>query len=215
MTDTPLNAAETDTTATQEGAEAPPAEAEGAEAQTQVAEAEGENPAEGQGQEAETEDEPQGAPEEYANFEVPEGVTLDQEVLGEFKALGKELNLPQAQAQKVADLGVQLAQKWAAAQTANVEALQAEWLETTKADKDFGGEKLAATLADGKKALDAYGTDALREVLNQTKLGNHPEVIRFFAKVGQTLNEDGHVSPSGQASERPKDVAKRLFPNHA
>ena len=49
-------------------------------------------------------DKPEGAPEQYAEFALPEGFQVDTAVMDEFKGLAKELNLPQATAQKLVDL---------------------------------------------------------------------------------------------------------------
>lgn len=164
--------------------------------------------AEGEASETKTE----GAPEEYAEFTAPEGVELDAEVLGEFKSVAKALGLDQATAQKVVDLGTKMAQQWAAKSAENVQQLQAEWLETTKADKEIGGDKLTATLATAKRAIDQFASPAFRELLNDTKLGNHPEVIRFAAAVGRAISEDTFVK--ADKSNTPKSAAATLYPNH-
>lgn len=212
--DTPTDDAASQTPADDAAA---PAATETTEQQSEpAADAEGEQPAaEGeqeQGDKVEDDkDEPQGAPEEYADFTVPEGVELDAEVLGEFKATAKELNLPQEAAQKVTDLGVKLAQKWANETQERVAAMQAGWRDEAQADKEIGGAALPQTLSVAKQAVDKFGTPAFRELLEQSGLGNHPEVIRFAARVGKTISEDTFVA-SGNA-EAPRDRAKTLFPN--
>lgn len=157
------------------------------------------------------EDEPQGAPEAYEDFTVPEGVELDAEVLGEFKDVAKELNLPQAAAQKVTDLAVKLTQKWAGEQTGRVAEMQTAWKDETQTDKEIGGDALPANLAVAKTALDKFGTPALRELLDASGLGNHPEVVRAFVKIGKAISEDTFVA--GGTASPPKDAAKTLFPN--
>lgn len=157
------------------------------------------------------EDKPQGAPEAYEDFSVPEGVELDAEVLGEFKAVAKELNLPQDAAQKVTDLGVKLAQKWAAESQEATSAMLADWKVQAENDKEFGGDALPANLSVAKKALDQFGSPALSELLNVHRLGDNPEVIRFMVRVGKAISEDtfvggGHTTP-------PQNAAKTLFPN--
>lgn len=171
---------------------------------------EGEDKADG---DDDDDDSPEGAPEEYEDFTAPEGVELDADVLSDFKGLAKELNLPQAQAQKIVDVGVQLSQKWAEQSAAAVEAMQSEWLEQAKTDKEFGGEALNANLAIGKKALDTFGTDELRGLLEQSKLGDHPEIIRFFTRVGKAISEDSVVTPGGEPKSKPKGLAERIFDN--
>jgi len=73
--------ANNDATAQQPVAEAAPTDPVGGE---QAQQAEGDK----------ADDAPQGAPEAYEDFSVPEGVELDAELLGEFKNVAKELNLP-------------------------------------------------------------------------------------------------------------------------
>lgn len=55
-------------------------------------------------------------------------------------------------------------------------------------------------LAIAKKALDTYGTPEIRQLLETTGLGNNPEMIRFFWRVGKTLTEDGTVTGSTGAN---------------
>jgi hypothetical protein len=156
--------------------------------------------------------EPEGAPEAYEDFAMPEGVQIAPEVLGDLKDLAKELNLPQDKAQKVADLGAKLAQRWAGQAAEAQETAAAEWLQQSQTDKDFGGDKLTESVATAKQALDTYGTPQLRELLNQTKLGNHPEVVRFMVSVGKTLAEDKPVVGTNGVATAPKSHADRIFP---
>jgi hypothetical protein len=146
------------------------------------------------------------APEDYT-LTMPEGVQLDSVAADEFKAIAKELKLDQAGAQKVADIGAKMAQRQAEAHTKLVET----WVEQVKADKDIGGDKLTENLAVAKKALDTFGTPELRDVLNSTGLGNHPEVIRAFYKAGKAISEDRFIPGSPKGAEA--DPARKLFPS--
>ena len=170
------------------------------------------NPVEGeQPKQEETKDEPQGAPEAYEPFTVPDGVELDAEVLGEFTGIAKELNLPQEAAQKVTDLGVKLAQKWAAESQQATSDMLADWKVQAETDKEFGGDALPANLAVAKKAIDQFGTPELRELLDVHRLGDNPEVIRFMFRVGKAISEDTFVA--GGKTTPVADAAKTLFPN--
>jgi hypothetical protein len=149
-------------------------------------------------------------PIEYEPFAVPEGMTADEEVLGEFQAAAKELKLSQKDAQKFADLGAKLQMKQADA----YRKVQEGWIDSTKTDAEFGGEKLPENLGIAKKAMAAFATPELAKVLNETGLGNHPEVIRAFYRVGKAISEDNRVVTGTQAGTA-SDPAKRLFPNQA
>lgn len=161
--------------------------------------------AEGTKTEGEQEKKPEGAPESY-EFKAPEGVQFDDTVIGAFSEVAKELNLPQDQAQKVLDKVAPVIQ---ARQLEQFETARTEWAETAKADKEFGGEKLAENLGVAKKALDAFATPELRTLLDQSGLGNHPEVIRMFYRAGKAISEDRFVS--GQGGKTAQGDARRLY----
>ena len=155
---------------------------------------------------------PAGAPEQYEDFTAPEGVALDAEVAGEFKTLAKELNLPQDQAQKVADIGVKLAQKWQTQQAAALSEAASKWATDSQADKEFGGDKLQENLGVARKALDTFGSPELKTLLNESGLGNHPEVIRLLFKAGMAISEDRLVA--GKSGTSPAlTTAQRMYPN--
>lgn len=156
-------------------------------------------------------DAPKGAPEAYEDFAVPEGVELDTAVLDDFKTVAKELNLSQADAQKVTDLGVKLAQSWAEQTQNDFAELQASWVEAAKTDKEIGGDALPTNLSTAKKAFDTYGSPELATLLEQFGLGNHPEIIRLGVKVGRTISEDTPVT--GGNAEPARGAANVLFPD--
>ena len=170
-------------------------------------------PAEGEGGEdagdqAEAEaDVPQGAPGQY-EFKPVEGVKLSEEVIGKFSEVARELNLSQGAAQKMLD---QVAPAIARQQYAAVQQLNEQWVNAVKADKEIGGEKLGANLAIAKKARDAFGSDGLRKLLNESRIGNHPEVIRFFVRAGQAISEDSFVAGGTRPASGGKDAASVLY----
>lgn len=158
---------------------------------------------------ADGKDKPTGAPEAYEPFKMPEGVEVDAEALADFSVTAKELNLTQEQAQKVADIGAKLVSK-AAAQQAQVWAdTQDKWVKDGKADKEFGGDAYEANVAVAKKALEAFGTKELKDALVATGGGNHPELIRFFFRVGKAIGEDRLVVGSAAGGKR--DPAQIMF----
>jgi hypothetical protein len=90
-------------------------------------------------------------------------------------------------------------------------ATRAEWIDETKADKEIGGDKLDATLATAKRALDAYGSPQFIEMLNQSGLGNHPEVVRFCAKVGPYSRRGQGCGRRQRAAPQHHTIARRCF----
>lgn len=139
------------------------------------------------------------APEAY-EFKAPEGQAFDEQIIKEYSDVAKELNLPQEHAQKLLD---RIAPKLQERQMQQLEAVRTEWAEAATADKEFGGEKLQENLAIAKTALDKFGTPELRSLLNQSGLGNNPEVIRFMYRAGKAISGDRFVAPSVGAGAKP------------
>jgi hypothetical protein len=149
----------------------------------------------------------EGAPEKY-DFKAPDGKAFDADVLGKFSEVAKDLNMTQANAQKMLDtIAPALAEKMANAQA----SAKAEWAASSKADKEFGGDKLLENLAVAEKSLEQLGTPELRKLLLDTGLSHHPEVIRMLFKAGKAISEDGYVGAG--RSDKQIDPAKILFPN--
>lgn len=151
---------------------------------------------------------PQPTPEPDYSFEMPEGVELDKSGVDEFTAIAKELKLPADAAKKLVGLEVKRVQAQQQAHATLVES----WAEQVKADKDLGGEKLQENLAVARKAIDAFGSPELKELLNSTGLGNHPEVVKAFLKAGKAISEDGFVRGQPKSAATESDLAKSLFP---
>ncbi|EOC1317154.1 peptidase [Cronobacter turicensis] len=136
----------------------------------------------------------EGAPEKY-EFTAAEGVELDKTALAEFEPVARDLGLSQEQAQKLVDVYPKLL---AGMQQRQAEAWQQqteEWAANVKADKEIGGDKLTANLGVAQRAVDQFGSPALKEYLDGTGLGNHPELVKFCVKVGKAMAEDGVVMP--------------------
>jgi hypothetical protein len=154
-------------------------------------------------------EQPQGAPEQYESFTAPDGAEFDGKVIEQFSEVAKELNLPQDAAQKLLDkMGPTIATR----QSEQLEAARQQWAADAKADKEFGGDKLNENLAFGKKALDTFGTPELRTLLNDSGLGNHPEVIRMMVRAGKAISED-RVVTGGGAITTDQSTAQRMYPN--
>ncbi|ELM6922219.1 peptidase [Citrobacter sp. Cf039] len=144
----------------------------------------------------------EGAPEKY-EFKPAEGQELDTAALEQFEPIARELNLTNEQAQKMVDLyGTKIMPM---VQKQQVEAWQKtteQWAADVKADKEIGGDKLTGNLSAAQRALAQFGTPELKEYLEGTGLGNHPELVKAFVKVGKAMSEDGMVTgkESGQRS---------------
>lgn len=150
-------------------------------------------------------DKPQGAPEKY-EFAAPEGVTLDAEAVAEFEPIAKELNLTNDQAQKLVELQTKFVQKQQAQWDQTVDT----WVTEIKADKEIGGQAMTESVKQAQRAISQFGTPELKAALDATRMGNHPELVRVFARIGKAMAEDTFV-PSGAVSGVKRDAAEIMF----
>lgn len=148
-------------------------------------------------------------PESY-EFKLPDGMDLDAVGAEEFTAIAKELKLSQADAQKIADVATRMQQRQMEAHVTTVKG----WADASKADKEFGGDALEQNLGVARKAIDTFGTPELKKLLNDTGMGNHPEVIRAFFKAGKAISESTFAKSGARAPVGDSDPAKRLYPDH-
>lgn len=159
-----------------------------------------------EGKDADGKDKPVGAPEAYEDFTLPEGMEMDVEILGEFKNLAKELNIPQAKAQQLIDFQSQLASKQAEAYQTAVTKQAQDWAASIKNDPEIGGENYDKSVASAIKVIQSFGDPALTELLRSTGLGNNPALFKFCHRISSAISEDKFVMPGSQTNA-PKEMS--------
>lgn len=152
-----------------------------------------------------------GAPEAYEDFNLPEGMEMDADVLGEFKGLAKELNIPQAKAQQLIDFQTQLATKQAEAYQAAVTKQAQDWAASIKNDPEIGGANYDKNVESAIKVIQSFGDPALTELLNTSGLGNHPALFKFCHRISSAISEDKFVLPGSQSSTGRKSDAEVFY----
>lgn len=125
---------------------------------------------------------------------LPDGVEVNKEALAGFTTLAKESGLTSDQATSLVAWQLKQVQAQNAAnETAHKDAIakqDVEWAAELKADKEFGGTKLEATQAGALKAVQKWGGEKLSKELEALGVGNHPELIKAFARIEQAHRED-------------------------
>lgn len=154
---------------------------------------------------------PQGAPEKYADFKLPEGVKLEGPLMEKASSLFKESGLSQENAQKFVDLQTSYAKEQLAAVEAGFHKTVSDWGAQTKAHFGADFDKMNGLAS---KALERFGTPELKKFLVSSGLGNHPEIVKAFAKAGLQMGEDN--APEGRrAGGEQKSDAELLYPGMA
>ena len=162
--------------------------------------------------------EPKGAePATVADLKItlPQGAQMDDAVL---KDVSPALSKAGLDNEKASELVAWQLERQAAQDDASAKAWVAQgeqWLKDLSVDKDFGGEKLDQNLADAKKGIRHFGGQVLSDELARMGLGNHPELIKTFARIGAAMAEDsslggGNAAPAtGPEAERQAQLRER------
>ena len=148
-------------------------------------------------------------PDKY-EFTAPEGVELDKELMSEAEPMFKELGLNNEQAQKIVDLQVKHFQKLNAESEKAFEKTMSDWVSEVKADSEIGGDNFDKSVKLANSAISKLDTSGkFVEMLRNTGLGNHPEMVRVLSKVGQSMQEDQPVR--GAASGPKQTAVERMY----
>lgn len=157
--------------------------------------------------------------------ELPDGLTWDEAFEKAALPVAQKLGLTPTQlqgladfyAQHQADTGLGAMRQRALDEAAASDALKAEW-----------GAHYDTKLAQASRAARYFGGEQLIAMLNETGLGNHPDLVRAFARAGAFLGEDAlragnHVTgvlPPDEALKKARGLmarpayASRTHPEH-
>jgi hypothetical protein len=149
---------------------------------------------------------------EYQDFTTPEGVEINQVALAEFLPIVQEMGATQEQAQALVDLQLKFSQDAMDAQNVQWAGIRQDWRDAAESDTEYGKGAYDASVLTARKAMREVGEPALLKALEDTGMGDHPEFIRFFYRVGKLIEEDS-VTLGGSKMDIPKSQADRLYPN--
>lgn len=165
---------------------------------------------------------PEGAPEKYEAYKLPDGVELAEATVVEANQVFKTLGLSQTQAQQLVDFHVKTLQAAQDAPLNTWKQQQETWQTELKNHPTLGG-KLSEVKATVSKAIDTIaGADLgakFRQVMDFTGAGNNPVFAEVMYKLASLVTEGGHVAgggPSGEGQKQPgaapQTAAHVLYP---
>jgi hypothetical protein len=146
-----------------------------------------------------------GAPAEL-KIELPEGVVADKETLSWFKDVATEKKLTSEQATAVAAGFVALQEK----QRQALDVQQKDWEQTLVNDPEIGGQKWAESKQTALNAVKRFAHGGFVDLLNETGLGSHPDVVRTFIAIGKAIQEDNNASSRAGAGQPAQLTEKEL-----
>lgn len=171
------------------------------------------SPPDGEAPEADAPDPADEIPEDGRyDFNLPEGMAIDEKLAEAMSPVLKDIGLTRGQAQALAGALAAHRQAEAAHGAHEWADIQTGWVNSARKDAEIGGARWDASVATAQGALARFGTPGLRTFLTESGGGNHPEVIRFMARVGSAIAEDRPES-GGAGAGRPREAAHLLFPS--
>ena len=162
-----------------------------------------------------------GAPEAY-DVKAPEGMPFDKEVFDAVAEDFKAMDLSNDAAQRVVDLyagkvlpllksraeaGAEAAQLERAAQ------IRKTWADEARADPEIGGANFEQTVDACAQVWDRFGIkkgEGVRQLLDESGLGNHPDILRFLSRVSKGTGE-GQFVPSDGAGADNRPIWDRIY----
>lgn len=132
-------------------------------------------------------------PEKY-DLKLPENSILDSGVVDQLAAIAKQNGFSNEQAQKILD-------EQSAAVSQAVQDRATKWVEQLKSDKELGPQ-LSRKVELASRVVNRFGSEELKQELNRSGFGNHPELVRILSRIGEAMAEDSLINPSTPPKER-------------
>lgn len=143
----------------------------------------------------------------YAAITLPENSVLGADLLAAFKQTATEVNLPAASLQKWLALEESRLQAVAQHQAQQKQEELETWARQTQTE---WGPNWQAEVSRAVRAADVFGGPELRQLLEETGLGNHPVIVRTFIGIGKRMSED--VTPGGAShAQADKTFTQALY----
>ena len=160
-----------------------------------------------------TEDSGSVVPEKY-DLSLPENADLTGDYLEQVESYAKELGLSQEQAAQMVERDASLVAGYRDRVLAEHQQEVQGWTDQVKADADLGGINFESTVKHAQSAIERFGDDSFRKVLNESGYGNHPDFVRFVSKIGKAIAEDSTATKAGNMGNPTVRVADKMFPSH-
>lgn len=152
---------------------------------------------------------------------LPDGIEVDTKLLDTAKEVAAKHNLPKEALQDMVNLYAENIQGQPEKIREHWAEIESDWKKTAKSDKEIGGDNYqkkcdlahiaAKRFSETVTGENGEQTNAFMDVLDQFRLGNHPEFIRVFSRIGEAISEEG-AFPKGN-NKGARTAADILFDN--
>ena len=87
-----------------------------------------------------------------------------------------------------------------------------QWARQAQNDPEFGGVHFNDNLTLARQAVKRFGGPKLQRALDSSGMGNHPEIIRAFWKMGRYLAQAEAAPAPPTPKRQPKDLGELFYP---
>jgi hypothetical protein len=151
------------------------------------------------------------APEDYGEFTVKEGQTLDKKALEKFIPIAKKLGLSKEKAQELVELQADIVTDHDNESLEAFKRQQEEWTDEIKKDSVLGGNKHKEAMSFVAKARDKFFDKEDSKFFDKTGFGNYPGFVRALYKIGKAISEDVLVPPDTKVDDPSKRTLEDFF----
>lgn len=148
-------------------------------------------------------------PETY-DLKLPDGSPLDPATIEKTAAYAKERGLSNEEAQALIDRENETISSYVEKQHKELEEKTVQWEKTWEGDKEIGGGDFKKNAELAKRVVERFGSPELKKALNDTGLGNHPELGRLLVRIGKAMTDDQLVLPGAMPAAK-KTPAQVLY----
>lgn len=165
-------------------------------------------------------------PEKY-ELKISDDTVVTSEQLKKIETYAKARGFSQEEAQELLDQTDSLVKESVsdlqAQQMAAFEEMSMQkWPEAVKADEEIAGkdgENLNESVEMAKRVVSKFGTKELLNMLDPKSAknpeglgyGNHPEVVRVFARIGRAMSEDQLIHGNAGTKPKKKTIAQKIY----
>jgi len=153
---------------------------------------------------------PEGAPEAYATFTTPEGMTMSEKYVDSIKEVARELNLPQEAAQKLYDAGINGFKEAEEKSLESWKTARADWVARAKKDPDFGGSNYQENKDRVIRLMNKFADTDTVTFLETTGFGDNPGFLNMMRRIESKFSEDTFIEGS-KPEGSPLTQGERLY----
>jgi hypothetical protein len=132
------------------------------------------------------------------DLKLPENHVLGDGAVERIASYAKEKGLSQEQAQSLLERENGAAQSYASRQMEQYNKTVDSWAKMVETDTEIGGQNFKQNIELASQVVKRYGSESLVKALKDTGYGNHPELVRVFARIGKAMSPDQLVLPGSQ-----------------